>query len=398
MSHNTLDNCDVCCSDTDEVKDNTCLGDAYDETWNCNTCDRFKVSREPGDVNLGDGRQLCSDCSSISVMNEEEYNFIIENVFQFYRSLNLKVDENILILFIDNNQMSTVTATSALGAFVPSISACIARGLANDLPAQIRIILSKLFLVAVLRTEKYSRGGGNIKKAIKLLLRDAILVLFGKPNVEMGGILAHEIMHAWFNLQGTPWKREISVEEGMCEVMYYKWLQWFSSTGFDSSHKTNKQAQYTLELKEFLAEMIECQTDEVYGQGFKNAMRAIETFGFKTTLDHIVKNGTLPVVPPPVPYSTTTITPTKLVRKKTTSTPIIELLWKATINTAKSLWNTTAALLWKTTATCETPRFIIMEGHCHHHYHQGQSHTILHGGLSTSPALLVFIGILIEHK
>ncbi|KAK9944009.1 hypothetical protein M0R45_009594 [Rubus argutus] len=301
MSHNILDNCDVFCSDIE--------------------------ARESGDVNLGDGRQLCSDCSSISVKNEEEYNFIIENVFQFYRSLNLKVDENILILFIDNNQMHTVTAMW-----------------------------------------------------------------------KWEGILAHEIMHAWFNLQGIPWKSESSVEEGMCEVMSYKWLQWFSSTGFDSSHKTNKQVQYTLELKEFLAEVIECQRDEVYGQGFKNAMRAVETFGFKTTLDHIVKNGTLPVVPPPVPYSTTTITPTKLVRKKTTSTPITKLLWKATSNTGTSLWNAIAALLWKTTATCETPRFIIMEGHRHHHYHQGQSHTILQGGLSTSPALLVFIGILIEHK
>lgn len=184
--------------------------------------------------------------------------------------------------------------------------------------------------------------------------------------------------------------------------MYYKWLQWFSSTGFDSSHKTNKQAQYTIELKEFLAEETEDRVDEVYGQGFRNAMRAVETFGFKTTLDHIVKNGTLPGVPPLVKYSihsTTMTTPTKLVRKKTTSTPIIEFLWKVTSNTAKSLWKTTAALLWKTIAAYETPQFVIMEGNRHHHYHQGQSHTTLQGDLSTSPALfLVFIGILIEHK
>lgn len=72
----------------------------------------IQEARESGDVNLGDGRQLCSDCSSIAVMNEEEYNFIIENVFQFYRSLNLKVDENIPILFIDKNQMRTLTSST----------------------------------------------------------------------------------------------------------------------------------------------------------------------------------------------------------------------------------------------------------------------------------------------
>ncbi|PRQ37893.1 putative protein DA1 [Rosa chinensis] len=223
----------------------------------------------------------------------------------------------------------------------------------------------------------------------------------------MGGLLAHEMMHGWLYLQGKPWERERSVEEGICQVMYYKWLQWFSSRGYNSSHKTNEQVQHTRMLKEYLAQEIECWNDEVYGQGFINAMRAIEIFGFKTTVDHIVKDGTLPVVPPVAPVvmgkKKKTTTTTELTRKKTTCALITELLWKATSNTTKSLWKATAAtitnLLWKVTAACETPRFVTMEGHRHHQYHQGQSHNNLHVPMAASPTLLlVFIGILIEHK
>ncbi|KAM5571828.1 hypothetical protein ABKV19_012084 [Rosa sericea] len=257
------------------------------------------------------------------------------------------------------------------------------------------------------KIEKYSRSGGGIKKVVKLPLGEAILLLFGTPGIEMGATLAHEMMHGWFRLQGMPWGCENRTEEGICQVMSYKWLQWFSSSGLDTSHKTNQQVQYTRKLKEFLVEEIRSREDEVYGQGFRDAMQAVETFGFKTTLDHAVKNGTLPLPMMDSTRSTATAaavttTTKKLIRKNTSATPITRLLWKATSNTTKSLWKATAAaitdLLWKAATTYETPRFIIMEGHCHNQYHQGQSHKNLQEGMSLSPMLLVFIGILIEHR
>lgn len=182
-------------------------------------------------------------------------------------------------------------------------------------------------------------------------------------------------------------------------------MKWFcSSTGFDSWYKTNEQAQYARKLKKYLAQEMETCEDAVYGQGFRDAMCAVERFGFQATLDHTLKNGAVPVVPPSVMYcthssSTTTTT------IKSSSFPITELLWKGATSTTKSLWKATATtiteLLRKATATFEIPRFIIMEGHRHHQYDdQGQSHKNIQGGsLSASPALLlVFIGILIEHK
>nr|XP_011464186.1 PREDICTED: protein DA1-like isoform X1 [Fragaria vesca subsp. vesca] len=131
----------------------------------------------------------------------------------------------------------------------------------------------QFFLRRIQTIEKCSRSGGDTKKVVKFVLGRAILLLFGLPDVEMGEILAHEMMHAWIHLQGVPRGCcEPSTEEGICQVMSYKWLQWFSSSGFDNSHKTNKQVQYTRELKELLVERIRCQDDEVYGQGFRDTM------------------------------------------------------------------------------------------------------------------------------
>lgn len=186
--------------------------------------------------------------------------------------------------------------------------------------------------------------------------------------------------------------------------MAYKWMKWFcSSTGFDSWYKTNEQAQYARKLKKYLAQEMETCEDEVYGQGFRDAMGAVERFGFQATLDQTLKNGAVPVVPPSVMFCTHPSSTTTTTIKSSTS-PITELLWKGATSTTKSLWKATATtiteLLRKATTTFEIPQFIIMEGHRHHQYHQGQSHKIIQeGSPSASPALLlVFIGILIEHK
>lgn len=116
--------------------------------------------------------------------------------------------------------------------------------------------------------------------------------------------------------------------------MYYKWLKWFcSSTGFHSSYKTKDHAQYARKLIKYLAQGIETREDEVYGQGFRDAMLTVTKLGFKTTLNYTLKNGTLPVAPP-----------------KT------ELLWKATTSGATLLLKATATtitdLLWKSTGRC----------------------------------------------
>ena len=52
----------------------------------------------------------------------------------------------------------------------------------------------------------------------------AILVLAGLPRLMAGSILAHEVMHAWLRLTGSP-KLSLDVEEGLCQLMALLWLE-----------------------------------------------------------------------------------------------------------------------------------------------------------------------------
>lgn len=84
-------------------------------------------------------------------------------------------------------------------------------------------------------------------------------------------------------------------------------MEWFcSGAGFDSWYKTNEQAQYARKLKEYIAQQMETSKDQEYGQGFRDVMKAVETFGFETTLRYMVEIGELPRDQPrPVPISGT---------------------------------------------------------------------------------------------
>lgn len=88
-----------------------------------------------------------------------------------------------------------------------------------------------------------------ISLVIRFLLNKAlirVMLLFRQPDVVIVGILAHEMMHAWLALRlGLYRKLETWVEEGICCVMEYMWMEWFCSSGAEYfSYKTKEQVQY----------------------------------------------------------------------------------------------------------------------------------------------------------
>ena len=111
----------------------------------CETCFRYEETGDAGYLNLSDGRQLCSDCSSIAVKSREECDIIIQNVFEFFRSLNLQVNENIPIVFINKNQMRNILKGSgvgnAIGLFYPSVSTAVQCFSTYSLPLKIRVVI-----------------------------------------------------------------------------------------------------------------------------------------------------------------------------------------------------------------------------------------------------------------
>lgn len=53
----------------------------------------------------------------------------------------------------------------------------------------------------------------------------AILVLNCLPRLHIGATLAHELMHAWLHMAATYSRLPLQVEEGLCELLAYLWIE-----------------------------------------------------------------------------------------------------------------------------------------------------------------------------
>uniref|UniRef100_A0A7C8Z0S5 Protein DA1-like domain-containing protein n=2 Tax=Opuntia streptacantha TaxID=393608 RepID=A0A7C8Z0S5_OPUST len=137
----------------------------------------------------------------------------------------------------------------------------------------------------------------------------AILVLYGLPRLLTGAILAHELMHGWLRLKGY---RNLSpdVEEGICQVLSYMWLESEVMPGFrsvpststasssSSSHSSSKKgrtSEVEKKLGEFFLHQIAHDASPAYGGGFRAANAAVNKYGLRRTLDHIRFTGSFPI-------------------------------------------------------------------------------------------------------
>ncbi|CAN4105389.1 unnamed protein product [Withania somnifera] len=135
----------------------------------------------------------------------------------------------------------------------------------------------------------------------------AILVLFGLPRLLTGAILAHELMHAWLRLKGFR-NLSLEVEEGICQVLSYMWLESevmpgsrdmpstsTASASSVSSSKKGVKSGVENKLGEFFMHQIAHDTSPAYGGGFRAANKAVNKYGLKCTLDHMRLTGSFPL-------------------------------------------------------------------------------------------------------
>ncbi|KAJ8450735.1 hypothetical protein Cgig2_021207 [Carnegiea gigantea] len=125
------------------------------------------------------------------------------------------------------------------------------------------------------------------------------------PQLLTGSILAHEMMHAWLRLRGFRMLNP-QIEEGICQVMAYMWLESELNSGLGSSNspistshaarssRSNKRSPFEMKLGKFFRNQIESDISPVYGDGFRAAHQAVMKYGLQRTLDHIQMTGSLP--------------------------------------------------------------------------------------------------------
>ncbi|KVI09888.1 Protein of unknown function DUF3633 [Cynara cardunculus var. scolymus] len=245
-----------------------CPAHEHDNTARCCSCERLE-SVNARYVSLGDGRSLCLECMESAIMDTGDCQPLYHTIRDYYEGMNMRLDQQIPMLLVERQALNEAI---------------------------------------ILRRPKF--GGhamiGMRTQPQKLTRRcevTAILVLYGLPRLLTGAILAHELMHGWLRLKGY---RNLNpeVEEGICQVLSYMWLESeimpgstsaAPSTSSSSVSKKGGKSRVENKLGEFFMHQIAHDASPAYGGGFRAANAAVNTYGLRRTLDHIRLTGNFPL-------------------------------------------------------------------------------------------------------
>ncbi|CAN4105386.1 unnamed protein product [Withania somnifera] len=275
-----------------------CPSHEHDVTKRCCSCERL----EPWNaryVSLGDGRSLCLDCMESAIMDTGDCQPLYHAIRDYYEGMNMKIEQQVPMLLVERQALNEAIEGEKHGF--------------HHMPETRGLCLSEEQTVTSIL--KRPRMGGRevvgIRTHPQKLARKcevtAILVLFGLPRLLTGAILAHELMHAWLRLKGFR-NLSLEVEEGICQVLSYMWLESevmpgsrdmpstsTASASSVSSSKKGVKSGVENKLGEFFMHQIAHDTSPAYGGGFRAANKAVNKYGLKCTLDHMRLTGSFPL-------------------------------------------------------------------------------------------------------
>ncbi|KAF6166593.1 hypothetical protein GIB67_005455 [Kingdonia uniflora] len=241
-------------------------------------------------VSLDDVRKICNECQNSVIMDTNESKRLFNEIKDYFRDLNLSVEQDIPVSFVERTTLNnSIKGLKENGQMTECVGMCYTGFIHSpecpgtcfsDVPPIKNIYRGTTTLteqIVPLTTE--STCEGTVKK---------INILRGLTRIETLATLAHELMHAWFWLNGF---RRIRgpVEEGVCEVIAYLWVA--------SEIVTSRLSPYEMKLGEFYRFQMEENQAEIYGDGFRAAYAAVLKHGLRPVIDHIRKTGELPDVP-----------------------------------------------------------------------------------------------------
>lgn len=267
----------VCC---DIIWNQTiCPSHLSDGTPICFGCMRLKTS-DVTYINLGDGREICPDCCSTAIFDIGQCeHHMIPKCHEFFRTLNMDIPDNIPVFLVDTKEMTRLSCEQGIHTpFGISLAA-------DDDMRPITGVTSCLrkgtsIVVEQQPHDEYRTGA-------------CIAILFGLPKIMTQAILAHEMMHVWFRSKGVG--LEGKLEEGMCQVIGRKWLDWLDSEITSSSTSTSpEKVQFLRNLVETYKFVVEMHGSYEYGEGFREVQWAVARFGLETTINHMITGGKLP--------------------------------------------------------------------------------------------------------
>ena len=135
----------------------------------------------------------------------------------------------------------------------------------------------------------------------------AVLVLYGLPRDLTASILAHEAMHVWLKLnRGFPFRMPPKLEEGLCQVIAYLYLESLVETEqtgmlptFDDPvirQNAERAQEKEQSLRKYFRKQIRDDPSVVYGEGFRECHRVVQVLGLEVVLEYIQQHQQLPPI------------------------------------------------------------------------------------------------------
>ncbi|CAI5998422.1 unnamed protein product [Closterium sp. NIES-65] len=289
----------------------------------------------PPFIDLPDGRHLCLDCVDSAVLDSADCRPLFSSVSAFFAQLGMPVRQQIPVLAVEQQALNDAqraerevrgcdgdaseTAHPVMAVEQPALNEAqraereghehgsLTRGLCLSEEQTIQMVVR--LPGSLTHASSFSAVGQQTMTVSRHCAVTAILVLYGLPRVLTASILAHELMHAWFKLDGGFRHLPPELEEGMCQVMAYLWLQTQAppaphapsqapsqqaSSAAPLAHEAHSSFQQRFAA--FCLHSIATDASPVYGDGFRAAHAAVLKHGLLPTLEHIRAYRALPRV------------------------------------------------------------------------------------------------------
>ncbi|KAH9092713.1 hypothetical protein Ae201684P_008383 [Aphanomyces euteiches] len=247
----------------------------HEQRDRCCSCRRIEpTARSKHFQSLSDGRKLCGDCTNTVVIDTEEVQPVVLDVWAFLASLGMHLPE-VPVFLVDFETLNAQSHTAHLN--LPRDS---------KTPVVYGVCLSE-----VVQFNHFAH------RAIQKLFRlentrrvNGIMILHGLPYDMTAYILAHEATHAYFKLhEGFPTSLPPKVEEGMCQLMGYLYLQ------YRKVMAPEDEPQFLKQLRDWYLQSLVEDASPIYGDGLRDALHSFNLYNsLQNVLDHIRQASAFP--------------------------------------------------------------------------------------------------------
>eukprot|EP01036_Dinobryon_divergens_P034244 gene34244-44238_t len=294
-----------------------CKDVAHEQRKSCCSCGRrepFPSAKEKSAKQtdsfseLPDGRMLCGVCVGSVIMDSSEAAEIFKEVVNFMETvLHMRIPEgmrSVPILAVDlqslnENKDKACSATHGSNSSIPD---SYVRGLTMSSRSEIRHISPGMIFLDAMSRRLVSSQETSVVRVEESRSVSAVLVLFGMPRDLTASVLAHEAMHVWLKLnKDVPFELQPKVEEGICQVVSYKYLDALSELDgkgrrVHGSRVASSSSGLEDSLRSYYQFQIQNDPSPVYGDGFRLAQKCEQQLGLDVVVEHISQTKNFPTV------------------------------------------------------------------------------------------------------